>query len=153
MLLSRFLAPNSIAEATFLSDEEKAALQACQPTTALGGGGAVKSGSDKGSSGAALEAPEVTPPRRTLAQDWASLKVAVACPIVWCSGAWRCLYAMAVYGLQYFTPLIIKATLTNESTSNTIIVLLTTVPYAAAALYHLANGMHSQVWKNCLIRS
>lgn len=40
------------------------------------------------------------PQQRSLADDWAALKVALRCPIVYCSGAWRCLYAMAVYGLQ-----------------------------------------------------
>ena len=38
--------------------------------------------------------------RRSLADDWAAMKVALRCPIVYCSGVWRCLYAMAVYGLQ-----------------------------------------------------
>lgn len=144
-----------------------------------------KAGSEAGAAAAAPAQPEAAagsdgaPPKRSLADDWASLRVALRCATVWCGGAWRCLYAMAVYGLQYFTPLIVGAMLGSvrrlppgrpaprclpapafyapdtlstlalppappkQGTSSTEVTLLSAIPYAAAALFHICNALHS----------
>ena len=114
----RWLLPGSIATARFLSDAERQALQEemakHQPQLQANDEPkpAAASCKNRGTAAECVEqqqqpggcwggcrAPQ-RPHRRTLAEDWAALKVALRCPIVYCSGAWRCLYAMAVYGLQ-----------------------------------------------------
>lgn len=187
--------PNSIADAHFLTPEERDVLSsemalyqavpsgtadasASEPPAAAPKGSPGEGGSKAGGSTTAAA------PRRRLADDWESLKEALRCVIVWCGGTWRMLYAMAVYGLQYFTPLIIHtitpvggvvgsafwflfvstnmsvtrpATLTltrihlllspspPQGTSNVNVTLLSAVPFAAAAIFHMTNAWHSQV--------
>ena len=137
----RFLAPNSVADARFLSAVEKAALQA-ELGKQQSHPAALATPSD---ASPPLTAPASLPPRRTLAQDWVSLKLAASCRLVWYGGAVIFFHVFATYGLLFFTPLIIKATLTNKSTANSTIVLLSTIPYAAAVIFHACNGWHSQV--------
>ena len=139
--LNRFLAPDSVANARFLNAEEKVALRAELSKQQLHPA-ALATQSD---ASPPLTAPASLPSRRTLAQDWVSLKLAASCPLVWYAGAWHFVHLFVTYGLLFFTPLIIKATLTNKSTANSTIVLLSTIPYAAAAIFHVCNGWHSQV--------
>ena len=112
--MRRWFLPASIATAHFLSEQEKEALldemrqQLLQhpeeqpplptPSQKADGALAAEAPAPRGCWGRCA-APQQGQ-RRTLAQDWAAFKVALRCPIVWCAGLWRCLYAMAVYGLQ-----------------------------------------------------
>lgn len=50
-------------------------------------------------------------PRRTLAEDWASLMLAVRAPVVWSGSIWRMFYLTCLNGFTFFTPLIIKSLL------------------------------------------
>lgn len=105
----RWLLPGSIAGARFLSADERAALldemAKHQPQVDDKSAAPTK----QGSTAAEHEQPTCCwgrcdkpqrARRRSLAEDWAAMKVALRCPLVYCSGVWRCLYAMAVYGLQ-----------------------------------------------------
>lgn len=50
-------------------------------------------------------------PRRTLAEDWASLLLALRAPVVWSGAIWRMFYLTCLNGFTFFTPLIIKSLL------------------------------------------
>ena len=114
-----WLLPGSVETALCLSQEERRALlaemeryrladehgAAVQQPGEQGAGADSDAAPAKGSSGSSLEggkdAGEATPAqaaaprRRTLADDWASLQLALRCALVWCAGTWRMLYAMA----------------------------------------------------------
>jgi hypothetical protein len=139
----RFVLPENVASAAFLSPEERQALQAelGRHHHRSSSSGGVEEGSsaatpaqikgqghleqlqqqgELGSNGDSSKLPPAPAPRqhqrrRRLSDDWASLRHALRCPIVWCSGMWRMLYACAIYGLTYFVPLIIKTILNKAS--------------------------------------
>lgn len=50
-------------------------------------------------------------PRRTLAEDWASLLIALKTPVAWGGATWRMFYLTCLNGFTFFTPLIIKSLL------------------------------------------
>ena len=77
--------------------------------------------------------------------------------VVLYAGCWRILHDMAGGGLLFWTPLLVQSLLYPDSAtsggaaahgvgghSGVRIVLLSTVPYAAASLYHMVNAWHSQ---------
>lgn len=49
--------------------------------------------------------------QRTLAEDWASLLLALRAPVVWGGACWRMFYLTCLNGFTFFTPLIIKSLL------------------------------------------
>lgn len=92
--------PDSPRQARFLTDEEKEALTAALAETGTEHQEEQKESSIDGKGGETLNGqplPEqaAAHQQRTLAHDWASLMEAVRCPIVWCGGVWRMLYAVA----------------------------------------------------------
>lgn len=135
----RFVLPADVASAAFLSPEERQALQeelgrhqhriSNSSGDVEGGSSAATSAHIKGQghpeqlqqqeelsgNGSSSRLPPLPlqqhQRRRRLSEDWASFRHALRCPIVWCSGVWRMLYACAIYGLTYFVPLIIKTIL------------------------------------------
>ncbi|PRW57891.1 hypothetical protein C2E21_3748 [Chlorella sorokiniana] len=108
------------------------------------GGSDLKAGRPGSPAAAGGEQQPGRPPRRTLAEDWASLLLALRAPVVWSGAVWRMFYCTCLNGFTFFTPLIIKSLLGVSATSDTQVVLLTAVPWACAALTHLFNSMHSQ---------
>jgi hypothetical protein len=93
--------PNSIADAGFLTPEEKEVWAAAVASTDSGGspppadprhsgGGGGRGGSGAGSGDGKAAAPAQG--------SWAALRSALTCPVVFCAGTWRGFYATALYG-------------------------------------------------------
>lgn len=63
--------------------------------------------------------------------------------MVYCAGTWRGFYATALYGVMYFSPLVIRAILGKPDASGSEVALLTAIPFVAGAAVHSINALHS----------
>lgn len=115
---ARAFLPRSLERAGFLSPEEKAAWRRVLDAT----DSAALRGADGGR---------------------AALKSALSCRVVYCSGFWRAAYATALYGVMYFSPLIMKAMFAESAPDASRVALLTSIPFVCGAAAHAANALHS----------
>lgn len=117
--------PRSIHAAWFLSPEEKALWSRLVAATDSA----------------------VTPSE---AGSWRAMRAVLRAPVVWCAGVWRGCYAAALYGVMYFTPLVLRSLRfggaggsgghqPNASTA----ALLASIPFVLGAIAHLLNALHS----------
>jgi ACS family tartrate transporter-like MFS transporter len=111
--------PRSIETANFLTPEEKVAWL---DAVALTGSTADGKHSDGGC---------------------AALLSAMRCRVVYCAGVWRGFYATALYGVMYFSPLIIREIIGESSADASTVALLTAIPFVLGAASHLLNALHS----------
>jgi len=115
--------PRSVATAKFLTAEEKEAWAAAIAST----DSAMKPGEEGG---------------------WHALKSALTSRVVYCAGTWRAFYATALYGVMYFSPLIIRSILGIDPKSAddgeaSKVALLTAIPFVLGAVAHALNAIHS----------
>jgi hypothetical protein len=86
------------------------------------------------------------------APSWRSVVAVARNRVVLYAGSWRILHDIPGNGVLYFTPKIVQALLlagaagaaAGSSRAGVGVVLLSSIPYAAASLAHLANAWHSQ---------
>jgi hypothetical protein len=119
----RLLLPATIADAKWLTPDEREAWAALVASTGSGASAEDESG-------------------------WRGLRAAAACPVVYCAGLWRGLYATALYGLLYFAPLMIQQILPGAAAAGSAdgasrAALLAAAPFALGAVAHVLNALHS----------
>eukprot|EP00775_Hariotina_reticulata_P012832 gene12832-12960_t len=79
---------------------------------------------------------------------WAKTKAALRNPVTLTSAAWNFFYLWAYYGIIYWAPMLVNAILQRPLMSKSHIditaVLLTAIPFGAAAVWQVVYSWHSQ---------
>lgn len=124
-----FLMPRSIQGMTFLSEEERDVLQEIMDEQAS---------QEKKHEG-----------HRTWKGYWSKIKSACHNPVTFAAAAWHFFYFWAYYGIIYWAPMFVNAVLgkplaSKSTKADVTTVLLTAIPYAAAAVWQVIYSWHSQ---------
>lgn len=124
-----FVMPRSIETMKFLTEEERDALQQVMD--------------DQASTERKYEN------ERTLACYWEKIKISCRNPITFVAALWGFFYFWAYYGIIYWAPMLVNVVLGRPATSknhkaDVTTVLLTAIPYAAAAVWQVIYSWHSQ---------
>ena len=126
--------PRSIEGATFLTSKERQALHEVM-TLQKAGEASYGTGTSSGSSW------------RTI--YWPQIKQACANPITFVAALWNFLYNISYYGVLYWAPMLVNLVLGRspdhkDTQAGAVTILLTAIPYAAAAVFQTLFSWHSQ---------
>eukprot|EP00775_Hariotina_reticulata_P010519 gene10519-10679_t len=124
-----FLMPRNIQGMKFLTEEERDALQFVMDDQA--------------------SQEKVHTGDRSWAGYWSKIKSALHNPVTLTSAAWNFFYFWAYYGIIYWAPMLVNAVMkrplsAKSSHIDITAVLLTAIPYGAAAVWQVLFSWHSQ---------